>query len=69
MKDTCTHFIASYLALSLTAIIPMTESDASVSGRGSGSSVSESLGIRTLQVRSIVLASFRDPSLPKPNFG
>jgi hypothetical protein len=45
----------------------MAESDASVSGHGSESSVSESLGIKTLQARSMVLASFRDPS--KPNFG
>jgi hypothetical protein len=60
MKDTCTHFIASYLALSLTAAIPMAESDSSASGRGSESNASESLGVKTLQVRSMILASFRE---------
>jgi hypothetical protein len=61
MKDTCAHFIAAYLPLSLTAAIPMAESDASISDHDSESSVSESLGIRTLQARSMVLASFRNP--------
>jgi len=68
MKDTCTHFIASYLALSLTAAIPMAESDSSASGRGSESNASSSLGVKTLQVRSMILASFRETP-PKPDFG
>jgi len=65
MKNTYTHFIAAYLPLSLTTVIPMAESDASVSDHDSESSLSESLGIKTLQARSMVLASFRKP--PKLN--
>jgi len=56
MKTTYTHFIAAYLPLSLTTIIPMAESD-----HDSKSSLSESLDTKTLQARSMVLASFRNP--------
>jgi hypothetical protein len=56
MKTTYTHFIAAYLPLSLTTIIPMAESD-----HDSESSLSESLDTKTLQARSMVLASFRNP--------
>lgn len=65
MKSTYTHFTTAYLPLSLTTVIPMAESDASVSDHDSESSLSESLGIKTLQARFMVLASFRKP--PKPN--
>ena len=65
MKSTYTHFTTAYLPLSLTTVIPMAESDASVSDHDSESSLSESLGITTQQARSMVLASFRNP--PKPN--
>lgn len=65
MKSTYTHFTTAYLPLSLTTVIPMAESDASVSDHDSESSLSESLGIKTLQARFMVLASFRKP--PTPN--
>jgi hypothetical protein len=42
MKDTCTHFLAAYLPLSLTTAIRMAKSDASVSEHDSESSLSES---------------------------
>jgi hypothetical protein len=61
MKNTYTHFIAAYLPLSLTTVIPMAESDASVSDHDSESSYSESQGIKALQTRPMALASFRKP--------
>jgi len=60
-KNTCTHFTAAYIPLSLTTIIPMAESDASVSDHDSESSLSKSLHTKTLQARSMVLASFSKP--------
>jgi hypothetical protein len=48
-----------YLRLSLTTVIPMAESDASVGDHDSESSLSESIGTMTLQARSMVFASFR----------
>ena len=61
MENADTHFVADYLHLSLTTVIFIAESDASVSDHDSESSLSESLGIKTLQARSMVLASFRKP--------
>jgi hypothetical protein len=61
MKDTCTHFLAAYLSLSLTTAIPMAKSDASISEHDSESSLSESLGTETLQEKPMVPGSFRGP--------
>jgi hypothetical protein len=60
-KDTCTLFIAAYLPLSFTTTIPIAESDTSVSDHDSESSLGESLGTKTLQEKSVVPASLRDP--------
>src|SRR3954447_9713422 len=61
IQGTCTHFIAAYLPISLTTAIAMAESDASVSDYDSESSLSDSLGTKTLQARSMVPGSFREP--------
>jgi hypothetical protein len=59
MKNSYTHFIAAYLPLSLTTVIPMAESDASISDHDSECSLSKSLGTKALQARSMILAGFR----------
>jgi hypothetical protein len=59
MKDTCTPSIAAYLPRSLTTAISMAESNACGSEHDSESSLSESLGTKNIQTKSMVPGSFR----------